>query len=160
MLLRAAVSSDRGLLELLLVEAFNWPGQARVTLDQVRTDPAYAHHLRGWPRARDVGVVAESEPGEPLGAAWARVVPAAEAGYGFVAEDVPELGVAVLAPFRGRGVGGSLVDACIAALRDAGHAAVSLSVEDGNDVARRLYEARGFRGTGQASRPDLLVLEL
>ncbi len=40
-----------------------------------------------------------------MGASWARVVTAEEAGFGFVADDVPELGMAVPAPCRGLGLG-------------------------------------------------------
>jgi len=155
---RPTTSSDRGLLERLLVEAFNWNGQVRVTLDEVRTEPTHAHHLHGWQLQTDLGIVAQTDDGVPMGAAWARVVPAAEAGYGFVAEDVPELGMAVLAPYRGRGIGGELLDACIEQLRAAGHASVSLSVEDGNTTARRLYESRGFRPVGRVGGSDVLQL--
>jgi len=158
--LRPTTSADRALLERLLVEAFNWTGQPRVTLDQVRTDARYTHHLAGWQRATDMGVVAEAETGAPMGAAWARVVKAEKAGYGFVAEDVPELGMAVLAPYRRLGLGSQLLDACIVALREAGHAAVSLSVEDGNSVARRLYDTRDFRAVGRVGGSDTLLLQL
>lgn len=107
-----------------------------------------------------MGVVAEAETGTPVGAAWARVVTAEKAGYGFVADDVPELGMAVLTPYRGLGLGSQLLDACLAALRGAGHTAVSLSVEDGNSAARRLYDAGNFRPVGHVGGPDTLLLHL
>lgn len=129
-----------------------------MTLDQVRSDPEHAHHLAGWQRATDLGTVAETEAGDPVGAAWARLATRADAGYGFVADDVPELGIAVLAPHRGHGVGSLLLDACIAQVRGAGHPAVSLSVEDGNTVARRLYESRRFVLAGRNGGSDTLVL--
>ncbi|WP_123308714.1 GNAT family N-acetyltransferase [Cellulomonas sp. PhB143] len=158
--LRPATSSDLDLLERLLVEAFNWTGETRVTLAEVRTDPQHAHHLRGWRRSTDLGVVAEAPSGEPVGAAWARVVPVGEAGYGYVSEDVPELGMAVLSPYRGQGVGRALLDTCVDALRGAGRRAVSLSVEDGNETARRLYESRGFVRAGRVGGSDTLLLRL
>ncbi len=158
--LRPATTTDLDLLERLLVEAFSWSGEPRVTLDEVRTDPRYTHHLAGWQRATDLGVVAEHMTGAPIGAAWARLATSATAGYGFVADDVPELGMAVLAPHRGIGLGGRLLDACLATLRHAGHTAVSLSVEDGNDVARRLYESRGFHLVGRVGGSDTLLLRL
>ena len=158
--LRPTTSADRGLLEQLLVAAFNWNGQTRVTLDQIRTDARYTHHLEGWRRTTDVGVVAEAETGTPMGAAWARVVTAEKAGYGFVADDVPELGMAVLTPYRSLGLGSQLLDACLAALRGAGHTAVSLSVEDGNSAARRLYDTRNFRPVGRVGGSDTLLLHL
>lgn len=160
MRLRPTTSSDRALLDRLLVEAFNWTGQTRVTLAQVRADPEHARHLGGWQRKSDVGTVAETEAGETVGAAWARVCTLADAGYGFVADDVPELGMAVLAPYRGRGVGALLLDACLAQVRDAGHVAVSLSVEDGNSTARHLYSSRGFRPVARTGAADTLLLAL
>jgi len=160
MRLRPTTSGDRELLERLLVEAFNWTGRTRVTLDQIRTDARYTHHLAGWQRATDLGVIAEAETGTPMGGAWARVVTAEMAGYGFIAEDVPELGMAVLHPYRNLGVGSRLLDACLAALREAGHTAVSLSVEDGNRAARRLYDARNFRPVGRVGGSDTLLLHL
>lgn len=160
MRLRPTTSADRDLLDRLLVEAFNWTGETRVTLDQVRTDARYTHHLAGWQRETDVGVVAEAEAGTPTGGFWARIVTAEEAGYGFIAEDIPELGLAVLAPYRGLGLGSQLLDAGLGALRDAGHSAVSLSVEDGNSAARRLYDARGFRVVGRVGGSDTLLLRL
>lgn len=158
--LRPTTSADRDYLEQLLVEAFNWTGQTRVTLDQIRTDARYAHHLDGWQRTTDLGVVGQSETGTAMGGAWARVVKAEEAGYGFVSDDVPELGMAVLAPYRRLGLGGQLLDACIAALGDAGHTAVSLSVENGNSTARRLYDTRGFLPVGRVGGSDTLLLHL
>ncbi|ROS23966.1 ribosomal protein S18 acetylase RimI-like enzyme [Cellulomonas sp. PhB150] len=160
MRLRPTTSSDLDLLEELLVEAYNWTGETRVTLAQVRTDPAHARHLAGWQRPTDLGTVAEADDGTPAGAAWARVVPASEAGYGFVADDVPELGMSVLAPHRGQGVGSKLLDACLDQLWTAGHPAVSLSVEDGNGVARRLYESRGFVVVGRSGSSDTMLRDL
>lgn len=45
---------------------------------------------------------------------------------------------------RGRGVGGALLSRVVGAAADAGHAWVSLRVEDGNLAAQRLYRSRGF----------------
>ena len=63
-------------------------------------DPRYAGYLSGWPRHGDVGLVAEQDG--PVGAAWYRTYTEADHGYGFVAEDVPELAIAVVASRRAR----------------------------------------------------------
>ena len=65
---------------------------------------------------------------------------------------------------RGRGVGGRLVDGVIAWATSRGAAVLELGVAEGNDVARSLYEGRGFTDTGrrdplrEGSRRSLLVL--
>jgi len=79
----------------------------------------------------------------PAGAAWHRVLPGSDPGYGFVAADIPELTIAVDAASRGRGVGTQLLEALVAHAGDAGYRALSLSVHPHNP-ARRLYERLGF----------------
>jgi ribosomal protein S18 acetylase RimI-like enzyme len=62
---------------------------------------------------------------------------------------------------RGRGVAGSLLEAALAFAKDT---PVFLSVTENNDVARRLYERRGFVATGLVeplrSNPRLAIHEL
>jgi ribosomal-protein-alanine N-acetyltransferase len=80
-------------------------------------------------------------------------------GYGFVAADVPELSIAVAPEARGRGFGTQLLGALVAAARDAGHRAISLSVEPENP-ALRLYERPGFRRVGNEGGAWTMALEL
>jgi ribosomal protein S18 acetylase RimI-like enzyme len=160
MLLRPVTSDDVDLLTDLTVAAVNWTGEQRVRAEDVAADPHLARYVLDWGRTGDLGVVATDDDGGPLGAAWVRLLPADAPGWGFVAPDVPELSVAVLEPARGRGVGSSVLDACLAAVRAAGHRAVSLSVEDGNDRARGSYERRGFRAVGRVGGSDTLLLDL
>ena len=78
----------------MLLEAFNWDGTERFTLEQIKADPHTEIYLGGWKRAADFGVIAV-EHHQPLGALWARALPASSPGYGYVADDVPEIGMAV-----------------------------------------------------------------
>lgn len=153
-------ADDVDLLTVLIAAAVSWSGEHRADVRDVAADPHLARYVDGWGRPGDLGVVGSSDDGRPLGAAWLRLLPASAPGWGFVAEDVPELSMAVLEPARGRGVGSAVLDACLAAARDAGHRAVSLSVEDGNDRARGLYERRGFRVAGRVGGSDTLLLDL
>lgn len=158
--LRAATADDAPLLTALVVEAVNWTGEERVSAADVAQDPHLARYVDGWPRATDVGVVAVDDGGAPVGAAWARVLTADAPGWGYVADDVPELSLAVLPGARGRGAGRALFAACVDAVRAAGFRAVSLSVEDGNDRARAIYEGAGFRVVGREGGSDVLLLDL
>jgi len=93
-------------------------------------------------RPGDGGVIAVWE-GEPAGACWYRLLPAAGRGHGFVAEGVPELTIAVLPIHRAQGLGGELLDRAADHARAAGFESISLSVESDNP-ARGMYERRGF----------------
>lgn len=98
----------------MLGEAAVWrPDRATPTATEVMADPRYARYLAGWPRPGDVGLIAEQ--GGPVGAAWYRTFTEADPGYGFVAEDVPELAMAVVASHRGQGVGRLLLSGLIEA---------------------------------------------
>jgi GNAT superfamily N-acetyltransferase len=115
--------------------------------------PHVRRYLDGWGRPGDAGVVAVDADGRRLGAAWYRLFPAEDPGYGFVEPDVPEQSIGVAAEARGRGVGGALLDALLAMAREQGYRALSLSV-DRRNPARRLYERKGFGDAGVADPTD------
>jgi len=126
----------------MLGEAAVWrPDKPTPSAEEVMADPRYARYLAGWPRPGDGGVVAEQ--GGPVGAAWYRTFTEADHGYGFVAPDVPELAIAVVASRRHEGIGRRLLLGLIDAGLAAGHTALSLSVREANP-ARLLYESVGF----------------
>jgi GNAT superfamily N-acetyltransferase len=144
----------------MLLEAFNWDGRPRFTREALLGDPRNAHYVTGWPRAGDFGVVAEDPAGgTPVGAAWARLFPADDRGYGFVAPDVPEVSMAVAAAWRGRGVGRALLRALIGRAAATGVDRLSLSVEDGNPAVR-LYTSLGFTPVGRDGDSDTLLLRV
>ena len=92
--------------------------------------------------ASDVRCAHERHDGS-VGAAWYRTYTEASHGYGFVAEDVPELSIAVIASRRHEGIGRRLLVDLVDASLAQGSAAISLSVRADNP-ARRLYESAGF----------------
>jgi ribosomal protein S18 acetylase RimI-like enzyme len=101
-----------------------------------------SRYVRGWGRAGDTALIA-LEGGFAVGAAWYRVFEPDEPGYGFVDAATPELAIAVVPSKRGHGIGEQLLAALLERAREAGHTALSLSVEPGNP-ARKLYERHGF----------------
>ena len=117
--------------------------------------PRFAMYLAGWPRRGDFGLVAEQD--RPLGAAWYRTYTEMSHGYGFVAEDVPELAMAVIASRRHEGIGRRLLVGLIEASEAHGHAALSLTVNHGNP-ARQLYESVGFQPVGKARETALTMI--
>lgn len=64
--------------------------------------------------------------------------------------DQSELGnVAVAAEARGRGIGGALVDAVVARVRERGAAELFLEVRESNRSAQSIYRDRGFVVVGR-----------
>lgn len=153
-LLRDATADDTALLRHATLAAMNWSTATFTDADLDR--PEFAHYFAGFDPARDHGVVAVDGEG-PVGVAWVRFLPADDPGYGFVADDVPELTLAVEPRGRGRGIGTALLTRLLAAGRAAGWPGVSLSVEDGNTGARMLYERVGFRTVGRNGDSDTML---
>ena len=74
-----------------------------------------------------------------------RRLTAADPGYGYVADEIPELTIAVAPQHRGRGIGSRLMRELLAADLPA----VSLSCDPANP-ALRLYERLGFVAVGES----------
>lgn len=157
--IREATADDAGFLLGMLVEACNWTGEQRFARRDVEVHPRLAHYITGWPRAQDFGVIAVGDYGAPLGATWARTFSAQDPGYGFVAADIPEISMAVVASQRGHGIGRRLLQALVDTAGQNGWRALSLSVEDGNRVAH-LYRAAGFTRVGRNENSDTMMLDL
>ena len=151
---RRATVADRPLLRAATLGNLNWVGD-RFTEGDLDSTPAFAHYFREWPGDSDFGFVAEAD-GQDVGAVWVVQLTATDPGYGYVADDVPELSIWVADDHRGRGVGGALVDLVVRAARERGLRAISLSVEEGNP-ARRLYERAGFVPVADAAEGTLCL---
>lgn len=156
--IRFADHEDRVAMEDALLWACNWsPNRKPLDRDVALTHPEIVHYVAGWPLPSDLGVIAEAE--RPIGAAWLRYLPADDPGYGFIAEDVPELSIGVHPDHRGQGIGRRLLRALLAAAAERGISRVSLSVERANR-ARDLYLDQGFRIVGGTHDADTMLVEL
>lgn len=146
---RAATDVDEPFLrEMLFLAPFVPPGTDPMPrLD--RDDPALTHYVDGYGRAGDLGVVASAAgTGTDVGAAWVRLLVGADAGYGYVDEETPELTIAVVPEWRGRGVGTRLMEELLARAATS-FPAVGLSCDPANP-AMRLYERLGFVAVGES----------
>ncbi|MFI6151262.1 GNAT family N-acetyltransferase [Kitasatospora sp. NPDC051170] len=158
--LRPATADDAEFLADMLTAAVNWdPAREAVSRDQVLADPRTAHYVEGWPRRGDLGVTAVAPGGRPIGAAWLRSFGADDPGYGFVAEDVPELSLGVVLAWRGKGVGRALLREAVRRAADGGFARICLSVERANR-ARLLYLGEGFVTVASGPDSDTMVLSV
>ena len=141
--LRALTPGDEVLLwEYLYLALFVPPGGHPFPREVVQ-EPAIARYVAGWGRTGDQGLLAtDRASGRDVGAAWLRIWPPGEKGYGFVDHATPELSMAVRPHHRGRGIGSRLLERLLADA-ERRHPAVSLSVSNANP-AIRLYERCGF----------------
>lgn len=149
------------LLEMVVVAAFWRPDGPRGSVGDVLGEPRLAHYVEGWPRVEDFGVVVTEaqDARRPVGAAWARLFPESDPGYGFVDAATPEVSMGVVSQWRGRGAGSRLLAALIASARERGLPALSLSVERDN-YARAFYERLGFRTVAETDGSQTMRLRM
>jgi ribosomal protein S18 acetylase RimI-like enzyme len=129
--------SDQSLIWETLYQAIHVPTGAKPPSRAILDEPDIAKYAENWGRTGDIGLKA-IENGVVAGAAWLRLIH----GYGHVADDIPELTMAVLPGYRGRGIGTALLSTLIdAAARS--YPGISLSVV-GENPAMVLYSRMGF----------------
>jgi GNAT superfamily N-acetyltransferase len=104
------------------------------------------------------GFVAE-EAGRPVGAVWYRLFTEEEHGDGYVDPETPELAIAVVDGFRGRGVGRRLLEAMHEYARAQGLRRIALS-PDADNPARRLYAALGYEDFEPEDGKGRMLLEI
>jgi len=109
------------------------------------SNPSITRYLEDWGRPGDAAVVAlDPDDGRRVGAAWYRLMPLNNRGYGFVDTSTPEVVVAVIPDRRSLGVGKALLRGLLDTARSQGFEALSLSVRRNTPAAIRLYERNGF----------------
>jgi GNAT superfamily N-acetyltransferase len=115
--------------------------------------PGISKYLSEWGRRGDTALIAYNDiTKEPVGAIWYRLFSYDAPGYGYVADDIPELSMAITLENRGKGIGNLLLHAIIEEAKKNGHRALSLSV-DKHNRARKLYESVGFIDA-ELSKPE------
>jgi ribosomal protein S18 acetylase RimI-like enzyme len=159
---RLSAHADPAFLAEMLYEAVNWHDDGadeRPSLEAVLAVPENARYISDWGRAGDVALCALDRRDEPVGAVWLRRFDAAAPGYGYVADDIPELSIAVYPEFRGNKVGTLLLGSIIARAERDRERAISLSVSSDNP-AKRMYVRHGFEVVGEPGPSLTMLLEL
>lgn len=161
-LIRPGTRYDFTVLQQMIYEALYWqPDAEREPFDFVIAHHEIARYVDDFGRQGDCAVIAEVGTNqESIGAAWYRLFSEDAPGYGFVSESVPEVAMAVAAPFRGMGVGRAMLEALIDLARKDDVPSLSLSVEIANTRALRLYENLGFVPVGGDEHNHTMLLDL
>jgi len=144
--LRLLTPSDEPALWEMLYHAIHVPPGAVQPPRTIVQQPELARYVAGWGRPDDLGFLALDAAGQPVGAAWLRLLTGDARGYGYVDDCTPELSVALLPGHRGRGLGTRLLERLLDAAQER-FQIISLSVSMDNP-ALRLYKRLGFRSAG------------
>lgn len=140
--IRKLEQNEYGILRELFYFVIFMPEDADPLPTSIVDHPDLVKYHEEWGRAGDIAVVAESA-GDIIGAAWCRLWVNEEKGYGFIADDIPELSMAVIPEFRSKGIGTMLLEELFQHVKDAGYKALSISVEKRNRAVK-LYQRLGF----------------
>ncbi|GAA1947913.1 GNAT family N-acetyltransferase [Microbacterium deminutum] len=157
--IRPATQADGAFLGDMVVEAANWRRGGARPKHEVITSSDHSRYVAGWMRPGDAGLVALSPHGEPIGAAWYRMLPRSDPGFAYVGTGVPELIIGVRPIWRAHGVGRALLQGLCDLARANGYARISLSVERDN-FATTLYRSEGFAVTQSGIGRDTMVKRL
>ena len=144
MQIRDFVADDLPFLREMLYTAALWRPEdaAQIPMDVALADPQLAIYHEGWGRPGDTALIAVD--GERrVGAVFYRLFTEQEHGHGYVNDDTPELGIAVVADARRRGVGRALMEAAAERARSDGVRRMALSVNDDNP-SKLLYASLGY----------------
>jgi ribosomal protein S18 acetylase RimI-like enzyme len=137
---------DEPFLWEMLYQAIHVPEGEPAPPREIIRLPELARYVQGWGDKGDCGFLAsDAEMGQAVGAVWLRLLTGTNRGFGYVDDTTPELSIAVLPEYRGRGIGTQLLVHLFES--DCGYSTISLSVSSGNP-AIRLYERFGFEIVG------------
>jgi ribosomal protein S18 acetylase RimI-like enzyme len=154
---RAITASDQPVLWELLYEAlFVPPGQAPFPREIVHGQEL-SRYAEDWGGEGDLGLLAVDENGQPIGAAWVRLLAGDARGYGYIDEFTPELSIALFQEYRGRGIGTELLTRFLEAASQR-FPAVSLSADPRNRAVR-LYKRLGFEAVNWSKDSVLMKLD-
>lgn len=159
--IRLADVADIAFMRKMLYEAAFWQeDRDRPDMEVALASPELAKILKDWGyRPGDAAVIAISQEGCPLGAAWYRFWNEADHSFGYIREDIPELDIGVLRDARGQGIGSTLLRALLNHAQNQGINSISLSVVKGNP-ALHLYQKIGFQMAESGAVAWTMILTL
>ncbi len=156
---REITPADEPFLRDMIYQAVYVPPGTPLPGKEILKLPKLAQYAHNWGKEGDQGLIAlDADRNVRAGAVWTRLFSAPSTGYGYVADHIPELTIALLPEYRGQGLGTRLLQQFFEHLQQMGYEAVSLSVVPENP-AFRLYQRFGFQDTGKGIGDSLTMLK-
>jgi ribosomal protein S18 acetylase RimI-like enzyme len=146
------------LWETLYESIFTPEGQEPPSRNIIK-HPSISKYVKDWGRTGDFGLIAMNNSGESIGSITIRYFKKDNKGYGYVNDETPELGLAVLSKYRGQGIGTALIKSLLEQGKTMGIKAISLSV-DPNNPAMNLYKRFGFNEVRIEGTSVIMLLDL
>jgi ribosomal protein S18 acetylase RimI-like enzyme len=137
-LFRKLETKDEAVLYDMLYQAIFVPEGGVPPARDIVYSPELSKYVKEFGKPDDLGY-GVFDNGEPVGAVWLRRL---RNGYGHVNDETPELTIAVMPDYRGRGVGTVLLEHLLNHAKEK-YKSVSLSVWQDNP-ALHLYQRFGF----------------
>ncbi len=158
-IIRSIEVTDEPFLWEMLYQALFIPPNATPLPKEIIFQPELAKYVQNWGFDEDRGLIAVLEDGQTLvGAVWLRMFTSNNPGYGYINDSIPELSIAVLAKYRGQGIGTKLLTKLLSQVKNQ-YSAVSLSVSPKNP-AFRLYHRFGFKVVTQQNNSLIMKKDL
>ncbi len=114
---------------------------------QIIDIPEISKYVANWGKQGDYALIALDENGTKIGAVWLRYFDVNNKGYGFINDQIPEIGIAVEEKSRGNGIGSFLLNEILKRTKNEIES-ISLSVQP-NNPAMDLYSRFGFYECGK-----------
>ncbi|MEX3625570.1 N-acetyltransferase family protein [Viridibacillus arvi] len=131
----------------MLYESIHIP-ENKPTREELLNLPHIRKYHENWGREGDQALIAIDEENQKVGAVWYRLFEENNQGYGYVDDNTPELGIAVVEKGRGKGIGTLLMNKIMQLAMTDGYESISLSVDPDNRNAVHIYNKLCFQEYG------------
>lgn len=158
--IRVAGREDAPFLREMLYESLYVPEGGEPFSRDILEEPFMKKYVEDWGRAGDLGYIAVNAAGKPSGSITIRYFDEGNKGFGYVSDDIPELGMALIPESRGQGLGTALMKELFRGMKERGIQKVSLSVAPENAAAMKLYERFGFQEAGMCGTSITMVADV
>lgn len=158
--IRVAGREDESFLREMLYESLYVPKGEEPFSRDILEEPFMKKYVENWGREGDLGYIAVNAAGKPAGSITIRYFDEGNKGFGYVSDDIPELGMALIPESRGQGLGTALMKELFRGMKERGIQKVSLSVAPDNAAAMKLYERFGFQEAGMCGTSITMVADV
>lgn len=137
------------LFEMLYQLIFVKPGSCPPPDRDILSLPEIRKYVENWGRENNFGFIAvDNELELKIDAIWLRYFDFKNRGYGYINDNIPEIGIAVNYKRRGQGIGPALLKKLLNTTTDSLET-IALSVDPSNPAVK-LYQRFRFKKCGQS----------